>query len=199
LTDKRYLFAAAGLHFALVATICCHDTFSALVKGETLLPRRFDEASQNTERFIEHALGQTLSKRNLFRQTVGTYVNAAGIEAGYGFFAPNIPGTNRLIFELHYGDGHVEHETPTIHGGGAELRLANLLDLIARVEDETVREGLIKYLAYAVWREHSDVASMRATLGTINFPSSGDFARGERESYHASHVYDFTFEVKPQN
>ena len=178
--------------------MCCRDTFTVIVQGNTLLPKRFENASQRGERFVDEALGQTLSKGNPLRRTVGAYVNAAGIETGYGFFAPNIPGTNELTFELHYGDGRVENRTASVHGSAAALRLASLFDLIVRLEDETVREGLIKYLAYAVWREHPDVASIRATLGTINFPSPAEFARGERESHRASHVYDFIFEVKPE-
>ena len=193
-----FLTAAVALHIGLIVGVCSRDSFTVVAQGNTLLPRPLEKALQSAERFVNEALGQTLSKRNPVRQTVGAYVNAAGIQSGYGFFAPNIPGTNELTFELHYADGHVENRSPNVHGTAAALRLVSLLDLIVRLEDESVREGLIKYLAYAVWREHPDVASIRATLGTINFPPPAQFARGERESYRPSYVYDFTFEVKPE-
>ena len=186
------------MHFVLIGAVCCRDAFTVAAQGGTLLPQQFQPWSQRSKIFVEGVLGQDLSKRNPIRQITGAFVNCAGIQSGYGFFAPNIPGTNELTFELHYADGHVENRSPNVHGTAAALRLVSLLDLIVRLEDESVREGLIKYLAYAVWREHPDVASIRATLGTINFPPPAQFARGERESYRASHVYDFTFEVKPE-
>ena len=178
--------------------MCCRDTFTVIAQGNTLLPHRFEYASHNTEQLFETALGQTLRKTNPVRQTVGTYANAAGVEAGYGFFAPNIPGTNEIIFELYYPDGRVEYENPNGRARAAVLRLTSLVDLIARAEEESVRQGLIKYLAYAVWREHRDVTIIRAILGTINFPPPEEFARGARQWYGPPHVYDFMFEVKPE-
>ena len=199
LNGKRVLLVAVTLHFALIVAISCRDTFAALAEGEALFPNEWNRAWQNSEERIASVLGRNLAKQNPIRQTVATYVNAAGIEAGYGFFAPNIPGTNELVFELSYADGRVDYERLTMHGPATEFRLASLLDLIARVKDETVRQGLIKYLAYAIWREHPDAVTIRALFGTINFPPTDDFVRGERESYRATHVYDFTFEVKPQS
>ena len=146
---------------------------------------------------MQTALGQNFSKNNPIRQVVGGYITAAGVEAGYGFFAPNISGAEKLIFELHYADGRVEYETPNVRSKAAALRVASLYDIIARVKDESVRVGLIKYLAYSTWREHPGLVSIRALLGAINFPSPHAFARGESESYDASRIYDFSFDVTP--
>jgi hypothetical protein len=190
--------ALAALHLALVALVSCRDTFSAVALGHTLLPNEAKSAARAVETATEGLLGQKFSKYHPLRQGIGAYLNTAGIEAGYGFFAPNVPGANKISFELRYADGRVAYELPTLHGKPSALRLASLLDVIARVKDETVREGLIKYLVFAAWREHPDVSSIRAVLGTIDFPAPDAFAHGERESYEAAHVYDFTFEVKPQ-
>ena len=47
--------------------------------------------------------------------------NIAGIETGYGYFAPNVPGGYRLVFELHYPDGRVEYELPSVSSAAAGL------------------------------------------------------------------------------
>lgn len=140
------------------------------------------------------ALGQELPKRNPYWQTISTYLNAAGVDVGYEYFAPNIPNATKLIFELQFPDGRIEHELPRVHGRAAELRLSSLLNLIGRTKDDVVREGLIKFLALATGREHQDVVMIRAILGKVVFPSPADYVEGKRESYEASYSYDFKVE-----
>ncbi len=86
----------------------------------------------------------------------------AGIEAGYGYFAPNVPGSYRLVFELHYPNGRVGYELPSVSSAAAGLRIAGLLDNIGRTPYDALREILVKMLAQSVWREHPDVAKMFA-------------------------------------
>jgi len=196
---NRLLLIAATVHLALIVAISARDTFTVVREGKTLVPDYWMYISHSSETALKNALGQNFSKHNAYRQSIGTYLNAAGVEAGYGFFAPNIPGTNKISFELHYPDGRVADELPTLHNRATAFRLASLLDLIARTDEEVVREGLIKYLVYAVWREHPEAASIRAILGSVNFPAPGEYARGQRESYRALRTYDFTFEFRPEN
>ncbi len=135
-------------------------------------------------------LGQTLPKRNLFHEGLGAYLEVAGIQASYGFFAPHVPGAYELIFELHYSDGRVEYETPRVKTGAGKLRIACLLDQIDWVENVDVRQGLIKSLMYAVWREHPDVSMVRAIFGIMSFPTAAEFAQGRKESYRVLYAYD---------
>ena len=74
--------------------------------------------------------------------------------------------------------------------------MVSLLDFIGQVEDSVVREGLIKFLVYATWREHRDVSMIRAVFGTVDFPTAGEFERGKRESYQVLYAYDVTFRAK---
>src|SRR2546430_4950778 len=55
-------------------------------------------------------LGEDLQLGNPARNLVTSYLNAAGIEAGYGFFSPNVPSNYKLVFELHYARSE-EHTT----------------------------------------------------------------------------------------
>ena len=195
----RLLVATLVLHLLLIATVCCRDTFVVIGEGRTILPDCFRRGAQRAQSATEALLGEHLARRNPVRQFTATYGSCAGIGAGTGFFAPHVPGAMKLIFELEYPDGRLERELPPVHGRAMAFRLASLLDLLARVKDETVRDGLMKYLSYAVWRQHSDVVRIRAIFGTIDVPPSDRFDVRQPESYRAQYVYDFTAEAKPAN
>ena len=184
-------------HLLLVLTVSCRDTFVVLSKGHTIFPSNLDSSWREAENITSAVIGKDLPKSNPLRQSLGAYLNAAGIEAGYGFFAPHVPVTYKLVFELHYPDGRIEYETPRAKTRSAGLHVTSLLDFIGQVEDSVVREGMIKFLVYATWREHRDVSMIRAVFGMVDFPKPGEFERGRRESYQVLYAYDVTFEPKP--
>ena len=194
---KGAYLAGVIFHLLLVLTVSCRDTFVAFSKGHTIFPSNLDSSWQEAESITTALIGQDLPKWNPLRQGLGAYLNAAGIEAGYGFFAPHVPGTYKLVFELHYHDGRIEYETPSVKTGSARLHLVSLLDFIGQVEDGVVREGMIRFLVYATWREHRDVAKIRAIFGSVDFPTPGELERGRKESYQVLCAYDVTFEPKP--
>jgi len=194
---KGVYLAGVIFHLLLVLSVSCRDTFVALSKGHTIFPSNLDPSWRQAESVTTAALGQGLPKSNPLRQGLGAYLNAAGIEAGYGFFAPHVPSVYKLVFELHYHDGRIEYETPSVKTSSAGLHLVSLLDFIGQVEDGVVREGLMKFLVYAAWREHRDVSMIRAVFGTVDFPTATEFERGRRESYQVLYAYDVTFEPKP--
>jgi hypothetical protein len=194
---KGVYLAGVIFHLLLVLTVSCRDTFVVLSKGHTIFPSNLDSSWREAGRVTTAVIGQDLSKSNPLRQGLGAYLNAAGIEAGYGFFAPHVPVTYKLVLELHYRDGRIEYETPRVNTGSARLHLVSLLDFIGQVEDSVVREGMIKFLVYATWREHRDVSMIRAVFGMVDFPKPGEFERGRRESYQVLYAYDVTFEPKP--
>lgn len=126
-----------------------------------------------------------------------TYTTVAGIDAGYGYFAPNVPGTFRIRFELHYSDGKVEYTLPRVHSRAAALRMAGLLDEIGRTHSDTLREHMIKMLAQSIWRTHPEVKTMRAVLEEISIPSVKEFRRGKGESAEFLYAYDFSLVSEP--
>jgi hypothetical protein len=78
----------------------------------------------------------------------------------------------------------------------ADLRLAGLLDEIGRTRIDALREYLVKMLARSTWREHPDVKTNRAILGSRNLPSIDQFECGARESYKFLCAYDFSLETE---
>ena len=100
---QKYAYAAwLTLHFLLIVSVSCRDTFRVVAEGPTILPVSFKNFSQKAEAALSAALGQKLPASNPVREALNTYVQLAGIETGYGYFAPNVPGGYRLVFELHY-------------------------------------------------------------------------------------------------
>jgi hypothetical protein len=127
------------------------------------------------------AVGKHTPASSPVRQSIATYLHAAGIQSGYTFFAPNIPGYHKLIFELNYKDGHVENESPHFSGKAAALRLDSLLARLGDNRYEPVREVVLKMLALSIWRERPDVKKIRATFGLVSPPSISDFEQGKGE------------------
>jgi hypothetical protein len=122
---------------------------------------------------------------------VAGYKNLAGIESGYGFFAPNVGNSYWLMFQLHYSDGTIDYDLPRTHSEAADIRFASLLDVISRTEDESLRETMIKMLAFACWREHPRVIEVRTKLGELVLPSVTEFMQGKPANYRVLYEYDF--------
>jgi hypothetical protein len=183
-----------GLHFLLTISFSCRETLRLVAQGPTIFPPSFKSFSQKAETAVSVALGQHLAASNAIRQALATYLHLAGIETGYGYFAPNVPGSYKLVFELHYPDGRIEYELPSVSGAAAGLRIAGLLDNIGRTRYDALREILVKTLAQSVWREHPDIKSVRAIFGSITLPTVTEFEDGKRESYEFLYAYDFSLQ-----
>jgi hypothetical protein len=185
------------LHFLLILSVSSRDTLRLVAEGPTIFPASFKSYSHKAETALSVALGQYLTASNPIRQALATYLHLAGIETGYGYFAPNVPGSYRLVFELHYPDGRVEYELPSVSGAAAGLRIASLLDTIGRTPYDALREHLVKTLALSVWREHPGAKTVRAVLGSIKLPTASEFEHGKRESYEFLYAYDFSLQNEP--
>lgn len=138
-------------------------------------------------------LGQHFDYSNPLRNAITVYLHGTGIEAGYGFFAPNVPANYKLVFELHYSDGRTEYEIPRVSSAAAGLRFAGLLDQLAELSYAPLREAMVKIIAYSIWQEHPQVTMIRAYLGRAVLPTPAEFENGSKGSYELLFAYDFTF------
>jgi hypothetical protein len=180
------------VHFFLVATVCFAGIFSLIAQGSTVLPSALDKAARKAQLIATFVLGKEVAASNPIRQTIATYLHAAGIQAGYSFFAPNVPAYHKLTLELFYTDGRVEYESPHVTGTAAALRLDSLLDRLADERYEPLREVVVKMLALSIWRARPDVKKIRATFGAVSPPGMSDFEGGQRESFQPIFSYDFS-------
>lgn len=190
--SKRIYAAWFVLHFFLVTAVCFAGIFSLIAEGTTILPSGLEKGARKAELVAAFVLGKEGAASSPVRQGIATYLHAAGIQAGYSFFAPNIPGYHRLTLELCYVDGRVEYESPHVNGKAAALRLDSLLDRLADNHYEPLREVVVKMLALSVWRERPDVKRIRATFGAVNLPGVGDFEHGGTETFQPLFSYDFS-------
>jgi len=192
MTAKCVYAAWFVTHFILVTAVCFAGVFSLIAAGSTMLPAALDRCAGKAELVAAWLLGKQASASNPFRRTIATYLHFAGIQAGYTFFAPNVPDYHRLTFELYYKDGHVEYESPHVSGKAAALRLDSLLDRLADERYEPIREVVAKMLALSVWQQRPDVKKVRATFGTVSSRSIRDFEDGKAASFQPMFSYDFS-------
>jgi hypothetical protein len=189
---RRIYAAWFVVHFSLITAVCFAGIFSLVAEGTTMLPSGLETCARRAELIAAFVLGKEAAASSPVRQGIATYLHVAGIQAGYSFFAPNIPGYHKLIFELYHEDGRVEYESPHVSGKAAALRLDSLLDRLADKRYEPLREVVVKMLAFSVWRERPDVKKIRATFGAVNLPSISDFENGKAESFQPMFSYDFS-------
>ena len=190
--SKRIYAAWCGIHFFLLTAVCFAGVFWLIAQGSTILPSAFDEYARKAEFVATWCLGKEAGGSNPLRRGIATYLHAAGIQAGYSFFAPNVPNQHRLTFELFYDDGRVEQQSPHVRSKAAALRLDSLLDKLADERYEAVREVLVKMLAFSVWRQHQDVKKLRATFASVNPPDINEFEQGKRETFQPMFTFDFS-------
>jgi hypothetical protein len=195
--QKNVYAAWFVLQFLLILSFSCRDMFRVVAEGPTILPRSVQNFSRAAQAVLSIALAQKLPAGNPVREALSMYVHVAGIETGYGYFAPNVPGSYVLVFELHYPDGRIQDELPSVRSATAGLRIAGLLDSIGRTPYDALREILVKTLAQSVWRKHPDVESVRAMLGSVRLPTVREFENGKRESYEFLYAYDFSLQNAP--
>ena len=195
---RRIHTAWFGIHFFLVTAVCLAGLFWLIAKGSTILPPASAEYARKGELVASWCLGKEAHASNPVRLALATYLHAAGIQAGYTFFAPNVPSHHQLNLELFYDDGRIEYESPRVHGRAAALRLDSLLDRLPEERYEPIREVIVKRLAFSVWREHPDVKKVRATFGSINPPSMNELEQGQTETFQPMFSFDFSVREEGQ-
>src|SRR5437867_7403110 len=162
--------ACLGAHLFLIVAVCFRDTFSIFATASTVFPATANDFWERGEQTAMTSLGQRLDHSNWLRNGIAFYLHTAGIEAGYGFFGPNVPANYKLVFELQYPDGHSEYEIPRVSSAATGFRFAGLLDQLAELGYPPLRETMMKILAYSIWQEHPDAAVIRAYLGRARLP-----------------------------
>jgi hypothetical protein len=195
---RRIHAAWFGIQFFLVTAVCLEGVFWLISERSTVLPSSWDKNARKAEFVASWCLGKQAGASNPVRVAIATYLHAAGIQAGYTFFAPNVPSRHRLSLELSYDNGRVEYESPRFRSRAAALPLESLLDRLADDRYEPVREVLVKRLAFSVWREHPDVKKVRAIFGSVNPPGVNEFEQGETETFEPLFSFDFSLSGEDQ-
>ena len=190
--SKRIRVVWFGIHFFLITAVCFAGLFSLVAEGATMLPSALEPYARKAEVAAAWLLGKQAGTSSPVRRGIATYLHGAGIQAGYTFFAPNVPGYHRLTLELFYEGGRVEQESVRLRSKAAALRLDSLLDRLAEQRYEPIREVVVKMLALSVWREHPDVKKIRAVFGSVTPPGIIEFEQGKAETFEPMFSFDFS-------
>jgi len=173
--------------------VACLSGLAWLVaNGYTALPSSAQIYGQRVGWLTDAVLGHTLPASNPVPQSLSTYLQAAGIDGGYSFFAPSVSNSYKVVFEIHYPNGDVEYDLPHISERGNAVRLSTLLDYIGRTRYEALREALLKMLTYPIGQEHPKAALIRTIFGYIEEPNAAEGRKGKKESYRVMYAYDFS-------
>ena len=180
------------LHLLLVALVCTYETAWLVGKQLTIIPKVSAHFRNDVDKVPETLTGPNLPPDNVFRQVLNTYTNIAGIEVGYGYFAPNISETHALVFELRYPDGHLEYEAPLVSSHDGQLRLTSLIEQIGRTQSDPWRNELIRRLARSTWQRQPQALSIRGFFGAVTPPTLTAYKSGKNERVFTSqYIYDF--------
>src|SRR5205085_8525662 len=110
------------------------STLLALSSGKSFFSAAAQARVEKAAQLAGVAFAQNLGAHNSLRQVIDLYTHSAGIETGYGFFAPNVPDNYKLVFELSYNDGSTETVLPTVANDATGIRLVDLLDRIEPID-----------------------------------------------------------------
>jgi len=191
--STRLYMACFAIHFGLLAAVSGRELLWFVAHGPTIFPSSSRQFLEHSSETLSNAVRSKSPIATAVRQCAKTYLHLAGAEVGYGFFAPNVPDSYRLVFELHYPDGRVEYVLPTVRSHAAGLRLAGVLDKIGRNPVEKVRKVMIGLFAYSIWREHPTAISIRSIFASVTLPNVTEYEGGARKSHQVIAAYDFDF------
>src|SRR6266480_2572193 len=96
--SKRIHATWVGIHFFLITAVCFAGIFSLIAEGATVWPSALDKYARNAELTGSFVFGYEAAASSQVRPSIATYLHAAGIQAGYSFFEPNLPRYHKLIF-----------------------------------------------------------------------------------------------------
>ena len=179
------------LHLGLICLASARSTLGALGHGKTFFSEPFAAGLREADYLLGLGLGKGASFDNVARQGLDCYLQSAGIETGYGFFAPNVADNTKLVFQLYLGDGSSKVVLPEVNSAAAGLRLINLLDRLIQLNEPRLRQLMLRMMVEPLWREYPEAVRIRAILGRVIMPGAPEFRRGKRQSYEPVLAYEF--------
>lgn len=193
MVSRRTLWLTSlAVHVLLTFCICCWETAWLVGHSSTILPQFVTQFYLRADATATTIVTKAAQHFDPARQALNAYLHLAGIQSGYGFFAPNVPDGYKILFALSYPDGHEDLLSAEADRVETNVRLARLTDYIGRTESDIVRENMIKLLAFAAWQGHRDATEIRASLLTLRQPTAEEYLRGLRPTYNKTYEYEFS-------
>jgi hypothetical protein len=188
--SRHFWTAALLIHFAFIAVVSCCDIFDVVAAGQTALPQPIANLARHATEVLESLSPRQLSRRNPVRQTVIGYAHLSGVESPYTFFAPNVPESLRVVFEIHHPDNRITYDVPHVQSHTEGLRLSALVDQAAR-QPGLWRDVVLQMLAAAAADRNPDATQIQVVVAALRFPRPIDYLTGSQPTYDLVCSYNF--------
>jgi hypothetical protein len=149
------------------------------------------------ENIAATSLAKTLPPETFVRRSIDLYLQGAGVEAGYGFFAPTVAGQCKLMFQVFYADESNETVLPFYQNESTKLRLFDVLEQLDRVDYPPLRELVLRTTTSNVWLTHPGATRVRVIFGRIDLPTLSEYRDGKKADYEPLFAYDYEYAESP--
>ncbi|RDC55374.1 hypothetical protein DU508_17530 [Pedobacter chinensis] len=153
-THIRFFYFAI-IHFLFLATIAVISTISSYEKSSSFVENDFTTGLTATKEGLQHSISIPLVKQ---------YLSLSGIDAGYGFFAPNVASSYVLkitILDRKTRQEMVEHFSPPFRTKEGKNKYHTLLgsfqDRLTIIENERLKKKSVSFKESKKYGEYLDI------------------------------------------
>jgi len=191
--SRQFWAAALAIHLLVVGAVSCSEIIDLIGSGQTMLPAAIASPAGKLARVMKSISPWQLGQSNPIRQTFIGYSHSAGIESPYTFFAPNVPASLKVVFEIHYPNKQVTYELPQVESLTEGMRLAALIDQ-ATGQAGLWRDLVLHMLAASAADVNPGATRIRVVVAALKFPPPAEYLNGAQPSYKFICSYDFDAE-----
>lgn len=176
--QRLFFLAATVFHFTVILSVCIQSGIDGYLSFYKKEPNRATATLYKSTGAINDVVG------------VRWYSAIAGIDAGYGFFAPNVASSYILEFMSYNKNGELLHtrQQPNFAHRESAVRYSSLLDAF---QDKLLGDGdvhslqqrhlnaIIKSMAYSAFDGDQQIDEVQATLYLYHFPTLKAYRSGD--------------------
>ncbi|MCZ4244349.1 hypothetical protein [Pedobacter punctiformis] len=191
---KIILCSGILIHYLLLFIINVDTTLDCVVNNKGILLVEMEKSTyQPVKKKIDVILGR--DKYN-FNDYINYYLAYTGTETGYGFFAPNVPTSYKLVFEYTLKDHSKVTMIPQISSHEIGLRLCNYYETIGKTNVEILRNALIKFMLQEQMKGLNNVVSAKAIFGLVLTPALKNYSQSNQTAYQFLYAYEYNIQSK---
>ncbi|WP_431292167.1 hypothetical protein [Pedobacter sp. P26] len=191
---KIILVAGMLIHYLLLSFVNIDTTLDCIVNNKGILLVEMEQSTyQPIKKKLDFVLGKTDYK---FNDYLNYYLAYTGTETGYGFFAPNVPTSYKLVFEYTLKNKQKITMIPQINSHELGLRLCNYYETIGKTDVELLRNSLIRFMMQEQMKGLENVVSAKAIFGLVLTPSLRNYTQSKNTVYQFMYAYEYHIENK---
>ena len=147
--SRRFWIGALAFHFLFIGAVSCWDILDLVDNRRTMLPEAFVAPARQLAQAMQSVSPRQLARSNPVHQAIIGYGHITGVESPYTFFAPNVPESLRVVFEIQLPNNRLVYDVPHVQSRTDGLRLSALIDQ-ATAQPGLWRDIVLQMLAASV-------------------------------------------------